>query len=144
MARRETGVSGLSELLETLKSLPPELGSKGGGPTRSALFQAAKVWKEHASSIAPVSEDTDAVKLKDQIVTKRDPRPELAKYSERYAVTFSKRAWWGGFVELGTSRQSPQSYLRRTFDERGDDALRKFAETFRSRLDAAVRKARKM
>ena len=144
MARRETGVSGLSELLETLKSLPPELGSKGGGPARYALFQAAKVWKEHASTIAPTSDDTDAVKLRDHIVTRRDPRPEMAKYSERYMVTFSRKAWWGGFVELGTSKQSPQSYLRRTFDEKGNEALTTFASAFRSRLDAAVKKARRM
>jgi len=144
MTRRQTGVSGLSQMLETLKALPEELGSKGGGPTRLALFEAAKGWKEHASSIAPVSGDTGDVKLKDHIVTKRDPRPEMAKYSERYAVTFSKKAWWGGFVELGTENQSPQPYLRRTFDEKGNEALTTFAGAFRRRLDAAVKKARKL
>lgn len=143
MARRETGVSGLSEMLETLKNLPPELGSKGGGPTRSALFQAAKIWKERAAELAPVSaEDTDGVRLKDNIIMKRDPRPNLAEYSERYAVTYNNKAFWGGFVELGTSKQPAQSFLRATFDEKGDEALQVFATTFRRRLDAAVKKAK--
>lgn len=128
-------------MLKTLESLPVELGSRGGGPTRYALFQAAKMWRDHAASIAP-SGPGPGPKLRDNMRAKRDPRPDLTKYSERYAVTFSGKTYWGVFVERGTRKQSPQSFLRRTMDEKGDEAITVFADAFRRRLDQAVRKAR--
>lgn len=43
-----TKMEGLEGVLATLKSLPPELVSKGGGPVRFAVRKAANIIRDEA------------------------------------------------------------------------------------------------
>lgn len=138
-------VKGLKELLRTLESLPPEIGSKGGGPLRRALFLAADGWRESAERLAPVGVDPDprGRRLKDHIVTIRDKDPQSSGFAEQYSVTYSTRTFWGGFVEAGTSKQSAQPFLRPVADSEQDAAINTFADELRKGLDRAVKRAKR-
>jgi len=144
-------VKGLNKLLRTLEALPPELGSKGGGPIRRGLLAAAKEWRDSAAQRAPVGsgegrgfqhEKHGNVKLRNSIIAVRDRAPQDEGFAERYFVSYSSKAWWGGFVEEGTVKQSAQPFLRPVADSEQNEAIRTFVDTFRRNLDRAVRRAK--
>jgi HK97 gp10 family phage protein len=149
VAKSEVRIEGLSELLEKLKALPSEIGSKGGGPLRLALLTAAKVMRDHAR--APV----DTGRLKRNIILFRDRDPRSSGVTEQYGITFrrGKRgrqrrsyhasargendAFYGRFVEFGTSDTPAQPFLRPAFETKKMES----AEVFRTKLADAIDKA---
>lgn len=137
-------VRGLRKLLRTLEALPPELGSKGGGPIRRGLLAAAKEWRESVVRGAPVGTEPtpDLPRLKDSIVIRRDKSPQDEGFAEQYSVGYASRAYWGGFVEEGTAKQSAQPFLRPVADSEQNAAIRNFVDAFRKHLDRAVKKAK--
>lgn len=142
---RQTEVRGLNELLRTLRDLPPELGSKGGGPIKRALFAAAKEWRDAVEKAAPVGTEPtpESPRLKDSIVIRRDRDPRSQGFAELYSVGYASRAYWGGFVEEGTVKQSAQPFLRPVADSGQQSALDTFASTLRKDLARAVEKAKR-
>jgi HK97 gp10 family phage protein len=148
MAKSEMRLEGLSDLLAKLKALPAEIGSKGGGPLRLALFTATKLMRDDAQMRAPV----DTGRLQRNVIAFRDRDPRSSGVTEQYGITFrrgkqgrerksyhtsargEKDAWYGRFVEFGTSKTPAQPFLRPAFEARKRDS----AEAFRSKLAAAI------
>jgi HK97 gp10 family phage protein len=152
MAKSEVRMEGLSELLDKLKALPSEIGSKGGGPLRLALLTAAKVMRDDAQARAPV----DTGRLKRNIIVFRDRDPRSSGVTEQYGVTFrrgkkglrgrkryhttargEKDAFYGRWVEFGTSKMPAQPFLRPAFEAKKMES----AEVFRTKLADAIDKA---
>lgn len=148
MAKTEMRLEGLSDLLAKLKALPAEIGSKGGGPLRLALFTATKLMRDDAQSRAPV----DTGRLQRNVIAFRDRDPRSSGVTEQYAITFrrgkgrgkrraysttsrgEKDAFYGRFVEFGTSKSPAQPFLRPAFEAKKHEA----AELFRTKLAAAI------
>lgn len=91
--RVEVQLSGLDGVLATLKSLPPEIVSKRGGPVRAALAKGARVLRDAAKAnfraavaLPGKTGITDSTGFtEDQIIVKR-VRLDYIK-GERYIVT---------------------------------------------------------
>lgn len=161
-------VEGLAEIGARLRALPASLGSKGGGPLRYALFQAAKIIREEAAFIVKAKTKTDSnmdgVLLSENIVTKRDRRPP-AGVTERYAVGMkggtrryantarnrrARRAgakyrtagavWYGRMIELGTSKMKARPFLRPALAMKGGAAVAEFRRAFLLAVERAERK----
>lgn len=141
-------LEGLSDLLAKLKALPAEIGSKGGGPLRLALFTAAKLMRDDAQARAPV----DTGRLRRNVIAFRDRDPRSSGVTEQYGITWrrgkqgrqrkgyhttargEKDAFYGRFVEFGTSKTPAQPFLRPAFEAK----KRESAELFRTKLAAAI------
>lgn len=141
----EVKVEGLKELLAALRDLPPELGSRGGGPIKGALFAATKMMREVAREKAP----RDTGRLSRNVVAFRDGNPRASGLAEAYYITFrrgkrgkgrhkryntkagsDKDAFYGRFVEFGTSKMPARPFLRPAFEETKEKAV----EVFKSQL----------
>lgn len=157
---REVKIEGLSGLLQALKALPPEIASKGGGPARVALAKAAKLIRDDARARAPV--DTGATR--DNIVMKRDSRPDRFGVNERYTVgvrggaskyannrrnrrkgragqvreTAGNTYYWR-FKEFGTAKMAAEPFIRPAFDANAERAL----QLIGSELEKAIARAAK-
>jgi HK97 gp10 family phage protein len=148
-------IEGLRELLETLKSLPKEIGSKGGGPIRVALLRAAKLMQEEAQARAP----QDTGRLRRNIIAFSDRNPRASGVTEQYGITFrrGKRrgqkwasyltkgggendAYYGRFVEFGTSRQPAKPFLRPAFETKKIEAAFLFRNEMARAIELAVKK----
>jgi HK97 gp10 family phage protein len=141
--KSEVRMEGLSELLDKLKALPSEIGSKGGGPLRLALLTAAKIMRDDAQARAPV----DTGRLKRNIILFRDGitfrRGKQGRQRRSYHTSArgEKDAFYGRFVEFGTSEMPAQPFLRPAFEAKKTDS----AEVFRTKLaDAIDRAVKKM
>lgn len=159
MAKSEVRIEGLSELLEALKALPKELGSKGGGPIKGSLFAATKIVRDEARLRAPV----DTGKLQRNIVAFRDPDPRSSGVTEAYYITWrkgrrrgqkrrkdlatansDKDAYYGRFVEFGTSKMPARPFLRPAFEALKDQALQKFKNELARQISVKAKKLARM
>lgn len=138
-------VSGLSELLATLKSLPDEF---KGEPTRRALRAGAEVIRADAARRAPV----DTGGLSKNIVMRTIPPRFLPRGSADGVSIMGNRAGKKGdpqnayhyaFVELGTKNQRAQPFLRPAFESSKGEAVGVYTDEFRRNLDRAVAKAKR-
>lgn len=154
-------IKGLKEIGERLRALPPALGSKGGGPLRYALMQAAKVVRAEAQARVAVRSG----ELRDNIVTKRHPNPKAVGVTERYDVGMkggtrrladnvrnrrARRAgqkvrtagkvFYGRFLELGTVKMQARPFLRPALEAKGGEAVRVFRDAFLRAVELAEKK----
>lgn len=157
-------IRGLDATIKALQALPAELGSKGGGPVRGALFAAARLIREDAKARAPVGKNTpNPGNLRAQVFVKRDPNPQASGAAEHYIVSvrsgrrglFSARVgaatraltkqdafyWW--FVEFGTSKMPARPFLRPAFEANKRRALGTFARELRKGVARAAERARR-
>jgi HK97 gp10 family phage protein len=157
----EQKIEGLSELLETLTRLPPEIVSKGGGPVRVALRKAAVIIQREAQSnvrrivLEPNKDGRDSRSSgtleKAIIVSRRKPRSGFK--GERFQVRVKRGAKnpkgvtankYGGVLEFGYEGVPAKPWLRPAFESRKQEALTTFMNELRKRIDAAAKKARKL
>lgn len=161
-------VKGIDEIGRRLRALPAALGSKGGGPLRYALFQAAKVIREHAVRTLKAKTQTDSnrdgIRLSDNIIAKRHRNPKSVGATERYDIGMkggtrkladnvrnrrARRAgakvstagaiFYGRFLELGTSKMAARPFLRPAIEASGP-ALDAFKRAFLLAVERAERK----
>lgn len=159
---------GLTELVETLESLPKEFGSKNGGPTRKALAKAALLVKLETQKRVKVQSYRTG-RLHDAIKAVRDRNPAKSGATERYVVGVfggnrlkryltnvrNKRlrragkgyivdnAYYWRFIEFGTSRRPAEPFLRPSIQQKANEAIQIFLVEFDSALTKAVNKAKK-
>ena len=126
-------VSGLDGVLETLRQLPPEIVSKGGGPVKLALAKGARMLRDAIKQAAPVDTGT----LRDNIVSMRGAMrlgggerqvvrvmPDYGQYANtrhnRRKQQVGKLYEMGGpayywrFIEYGTKHQAARPFIRPT------------------------------
>lgn len=155
-------IHGLDDLLKTLKSLPPELASKRGGPVAAGLRAGAKLVAEQArvnvrAIVAKPNkggrDQRSTQALEKAIGVRRDPNPRRSGAAERMIVGLKRRATqpktdvpvarYGSVLEFGSEELPAERWLRGAMESKQEQALRVIVETTRKRLDSAVKKARK-
>jgi HK97 gp10 family phage protein len=139
-------LSGLDGVLATLKSLPPEVVSKRGGPVKSALRKAAVViYKQADANLARVTANqseegarTSTGFLQKNLVVTRGKAPSSGK-GERYLVRVRRKGYeregqavstlkTAQLLEYGSSIQPAEPWLRPAFASKAEQAI-KTAET---------------
>lgn len=133
---------GVDDLLAKLKSLPPEIVSKRGGPVKSGLRKGAVVIQRAAQAKIRaivqgpdkdgyVSTDT----LAKSVAVRRDKNPGRAGANERYRVIISrskqftyrdnltKAIMTARWLEYGNEKRPPTPWLTPAFFEARQDAL---------------------
>lgn len=159
-------LTGLDGVLKTLKSLPPELVSKRGGPIRTALRRGAIVIRNEAKLRVPV----DSGELRDSLTVTRG-KPPLDGKGERYLVRaggismrqyvknkFNIRkgratqvsaksyevedmpAVYGRFLEYGTSKMPARPWMRPAFASKASEAIRTIEREMVAGIDRIVKK----
>ena len=141
----EVEMHGLAEVVQALKSLPPEVVSKNGGPVRAALRKGAVVIRNQAqinlqaSIAAPgITGVTDSTGLTAQQVIIRRKAPRGVK-GERFVVSVrykphatSKGQFRGRTIhyndiafilEAGTSVMPAQPWMQPAFNAKAPEAL---------------------
>lgn len=151
-------LSGLDGVLQTLKSLPPEVVSKRGGPVKTALRKAAVViYKAADRNLAAVTANQseegarqNTGLLRKNLVVTRGKAPNSGK-GERYLVRVRRKGYeregqsvstlkTAQLLEYGSSQQPAEPWLRPAFASKAEEAI-KTAETELVRaIDRVVKK----
>jgi HK97 gp10 family phage protein len=148
-------VEGLQELERRLLEFGPKVARNG---LRAANFAGAKVFREAAKQAAPVRTGL----LKASIATfKRPTAPNVAKHSVgvrglrlKYANTAENRrkrrvgkkyqadgpAFYGRFLEFGTSKMAARPFLRPAFQNNIGNAIDAVKERLAKAIELAARK----
>jgi HK97 gp10 family phage protein len=154
-------VKGLDSLLGTLKALPPEIVSKSGGPVRTSLRKAGIVFQKAAIENVQLivdqpnkdgsTPDNSKTLEKSIIVSRGKPAP--GRKGEIFRVRVKRGAKapngvtankYGGILEFGYEGVPAKPWLRPAFESNKQEAYGVFVSEMQKRLDAAVRKARKL
>lgn len=160
MAVETVKIIGLEGVLRTLQQLPPELVSKRGGPVRTALRKASKLFvdqmKANVQAIADeVNIDGRSYStgfLQKNIVTTRGSRQQFK--GERYIVRVRRKAYpkksansktvttkyVGALLESGTEKRRPMPWARTAFDAKREQVLPLFVSEMQRQLNIIERK----
>jgi hypothetical protein len=155
----EVKLSGLDGVLDTLKSLPPEIVSKRGGPVKAALRSGARViLREAALNLARVTGDLDAsgeesstgMLLKNLVATRG--KAPIGGNGERYLVRVRRKSYpdrkgaivttlkTAQLLEYGSSKQPAEPWLRPAFASKAEDAIRTIERDLVRGVDRVVAK----
>ncbi len=151
-------LSGLDGVLDTLRSLPPEVVSKRGGPVKSALRKGAVViFKQAKQNLqASVNNATDAGKkestglLVKNLVVTRGKAPTSGS-GERYLVRVRKKSYerngakvttlkTAQLLEHGSSQQPAEPWLRPAFSAKAAQAIQTVEAELVRGVDRVVKK----
>jgi len=155
-------VKGLEGVLDTLKSLPPEVVSRRGGPVKLALKKGAQVIRAQAlANLRRAIEENGDVStglLEKNVVVTRGKEPVGTK-GERYLVRVRRKAYDGeklgkrqkagkrvtthktaSLLEYGSSHQPATPWLRPAVKQKGQEAINVFTEDLNKRIDATVKR----
>lgn len=157
--RVDVEVKGLAGVLDTLKSLPPEIVSKRGGPVKTALRKGARViWQQAKANLqvatSNASDDgkrySTGLLLKNLVVT-RGKKP-TGTNGERYLVRVRRKSYPdrnGGVVttlasanllEYGSQKQPPEPWLRPAFQSKAEQAIKTTETELIKQIDKVVAK----
>ncbi|MBB1599969.1 HK97-gp10 family putative phage morphogenesis protein [Variovorax sp. UMC13] len=136
---------GLDDILSKLKSLPPEIASKNGGPVKSALRKGGVVVQKAAqAAVRRVVRNTvqegylSTQVLEKAIVLRRDPNPQRSGANERYRVLIARGRKYGDrtnkgkpltavmtgrWLEVGTEDQPAEPWMTPAYFESRERAL---------------------
>lgn len=134
-------VEGLDDLMRKLAALPREINPRNGGPLESALRKGASLWvkgaRQRLAGKGPgvKNKRTGNIRLAQSIRLRKDPDPQSNNADVRFEVGYRARAFWGGFVELGTSKQPAQPFLRPAFDEAEPVIVRIISDSLREDIE---------
>lgn len=149
-------ISGLDGVLDTLKSLPPEVVSKRGGPVKSALRKGALViLREAKLNLAHATENltgdytTTGLLEKSVIATRGKPPP--GQNGERYLVRVKRKSYerkgqtvttqqTAKFLEYGTEKQPAEPWLRPAFNAKAEEAISTVGRELVKGVDRVVRR----
>jgi hypothetical protein len=153
-------VKGLDGLLDTLKSLPPEIVSKGGGPVRASARKAVAVFQgAYRENIRAIVDEPNRdgstpgnseTLEKAAIISRRKPRPGFK--GEIFSLRIKRGAKapngqtankYGGVLEFGYEGVPAKAPMRRAFEAKKGESLETFVNEMKRRTDAAIKRARK-
>lgn len=158
----EMNISGLDGVLDTLKSLPPEVVSKRGGPVKLALAKGARLIRDQAiqnvkAQIA-VNGDESTGLLAKSIIASRG-KQIYGSNGERYLVRVKRKAYDGekigkktkagkrvtthktaSLLEYGSSHQPATPWLRPAVESKGQEAINAIVADLKKRIDSTVKK----
>lgn len=152
MADTQT-LHGLDDVLRKLKSLPPEIVSKRGGPVKSALRKGGKVIQQAAianleANANPEDGYQNSGLLAKSVALGRDPRPQKSGANERYRIFVRRKTYPDGtktiatarYLEFGTERQQPKPWLTPAFMATKDKALATVVDELNKGINRIIRK----
>jgi hypothetical protein len=154
----EMNLNGLTGVLETLKSLPPEVVSRRGGPVKTALRKAAVViFKQAQTNLRASTSNATAdgkqystgLLLKNLVVT-RGKKP-IGSSGERYLVRVRRKSYQrkgkavttlasANLLEYGSSQQPAEPWLRPAFGSKAQEAIKTAETELIKALDRVVKK----
>jgi hypothetical protein len=154
-------VHGLEGILDTLKSLPPEIVSKSGGPVRTSARKASVVFqKAYIENVQLIIDqpnkdgstpDNSGSWEKGIIVSRAKPVPGFKGEIFKTRIKRGAKApngqsvnKYAGVQEFGDETHAALAPMRKAFESKKDVALQTFATEMRKRTDAAIRKAKKV
>lgn len=159
----EMKLEGIDGVLETLKSLPPEVVSKRGGLVKLALAKGARILRDEARrNLTRVVSTPGKTGINygtgfsaKNVITKRK-RPIDGSNGERFIVTVRYiphpngnklnksqpfRANDAAFIlEYGSAKQPAEPWLRPAFEAKKEEALNVVTADLVRRIDAVVKK----
>ena len=155
---------GVDDLLAKLKSLPPEIVSKRGGPVKSGLRKGAVVIqraaREKIRSIVQQPDGDGYVStdlLAQSVVVRRDANPQRAGANERYRVLISRGRKFiypetlnesaeirtimtARYLEFGTEQRAPTPWMTPAYFESRQDALNTTITEIQKGVDRIIRR----
>lgn len=151
-------LEGLNGVLDTLRSLPPEVVSKRGGPVKFALRKGAVVlFKEAQKNLQTSiqnSKDTEkkestGLLLKNLVVT-RGKEP-IGTKGERYLVRVRRKSYQrkgqpvttlktAQILEYGSAKQTAEPWLRPAFAAKAEEAIKTVESELLKAIDRVVKK----
>lgn len=154
----EFKLSGVDDIIKTLRSLPPEIVSKRGGPVKLALAKGARVIRDEAkknllAEIARGGDESTGLLAKNLIVS-RGKAPHDGN-GERYLVRVRRKAYenkkgkpvttlkTAHLLEYGAENQPATPWLRPAFAATRQKALDTVISDLKGRIDKIVAKLAK-
>lgn len=155
----EVKLHGVDGVLDTLKSLPPEVVSKRGGPVRAALRKGAlvilKQEKANLQAVTAAAADegmrySTGLLLQNLVVT-RGKAPAGGK-GERFLVRVRRKSYprksgravttlaTANLLEYGSSQQPAEPWIRPAFAAKAEEAIRTVETELVKGIDRIVRK----
>jgi len=126
-------VEGLESLKRKLEALPKDLEAKA---YRAGLLAGGRVIVKRAQAAAPVRTG----KLRKSVAVAA-VREQGTRFVAAVDVGFRKAGWYGGLVELGTSKVPARPFLRPALEEGSTEAVAAFRERIEAWLDQWTKKA---
>lgn len=118
MAKGQLVVTGLREIDRALKELEPKLGKK---VIRQAMRKAMKPVKAAVEQNAPVGE-TGLLASSVKIKAAKKSRKSFGMDVRIGEQDWVGDTWYAAAQEYGTSRMAGSGFMRKAFDEQGDEA----------------------
>jgi HK97 gp10 family phage protein len=131
-------IKGLRELDAALRALPEEMQR---APVRAGLKAGAEVLREGMALRAPRDPIQEGVTLADEITTA--VRISSARNTAIAQIGPSRRAFYAGFLELGTVKMRARPFMRTTLEQDGQIAIAAFAVHMKEGLIRAVKRLAK-
>jgi len=147
----EMKLEGLDGVLKTLKSLPPEIVSKRGGPVKLALAKGARVIasevKKNLRSVIKTDESTGF--LLKNIIVSRGKEPKGTR-GERYLVRVKRKTYpdregkpvntlkTAHILEYGSEKQTATPFIRPAAISKYQEAITTISTDLVKRLDKIV------
>lgn len=157
----EFKLSGVEGIIKTLRSLPPEIVSKRGGPVKLALAKGARVIRDEAKknllSAIAINGDVSTGFLEKNLIVSRGKAPNDGK-GERYLVRVKRKTYerpngakgrpattlkTAHLLEYGSEHQPATPWLRPAFAATRQKATDTVIEDLKSRIDKIVAKLAK-
>ena len=150
----EVKLTGVDGVLKTLQSLPAEVVSKRGGPVKAALAKGARfVRDQERKNLQAVLEpgDESTGLLAQNIIASRG-KPPTSGRGERYLVRVKRKMYPGRkgeqvstlksaqIKEYGSTKQPARSFIRRTVQESGGQAIEIVTKDLSVRVQKIVAK----
>jgi len=142
-------ITGLADLERRLKELPDKLAKN---VLRGAVRAGAAVIQKEAKSLCPASAEAHYLgkgskrvliqpgELKKKGIKVRSAPRKESQYAITYWVYWSKKHWYGKFLEFGTSKMSRKSFLRPAFDSKKEAATAAIRDYMATRIDKELGK----
>lgn len=145
-------LQGVDGVLATLKSLPPEVVSKRGGPVKLALAKGARELRDEAKknlrAAIAINGDESSGLLEKNVIASRG-KPPIGVKGERYLVRVKRKRYPGrrasthqtaNFLEYGTSHQPATPWLRPAVQSKGQKVINTVIADLVKRVDKVVQK----
>ena len=148
----EMTLTGVDGILKTLKSLPPEIVSKRGGPVKLALAKGARFLRDKAkanltSQIAKNGDESTGLLLQNVISSRG--KPPFDGKGERYLVRVKRKSYNKGkattlqtanLLEYGSEHQPATPWLRPALNAHGRETINIVVDDLKNRIDKVIAK----
>jgi hypothetical protein len=153
----EIKLTGLDGVLDLLKSLPPEIVSRQGGPVKTALRNGARVIQREAAlnlaratgSLSEDNSESTGLLLKNLVVT-RGKEP-IGTKGERFLVRVRRKSYQrkgkpvttlktAQLLEYGSSQQPAEPWIRPAFASKAVEAIKTIERDLLIGIDRVVKK----